>query len=200
MGELVDAAVSSSSPEKLAHGGGVYSLSYSKDGRRVMSASADKSCKLCFGTPRLVKLYSTALFYFLHSRIIATCGGRTWSRGEAADAGVEHQQLGCRWQGTFKVSVSLNGEVNYWSDSDPRPTRVVSVKPQFGRPFALRHLFHFLGSSKRRDAIETLDYNPKYRHSSYVHYRQSRWPGVCLVFRVRRSALRSQATCWHRAW
>jgi WD40 repeat protein len=42
VGELVDAAIKGS----VAHAGGVYSLAWTPDGSRILTASGDKTCKL----------------------------------------------------------------------------------------------------------------------------------------------------------
>ena len=90
-----------------AHKGGVYALSWSPDGKRAITASGDKT----------VKLWD----------IEANTAVTTFTFGDD----LEWQQLGCLWQGSTMISVSLNGYINYLDPNEPsRPRMTVkgSVK------------------------------------------------------------------------
>ncbi len=76
-----------------AHSGGIYGLSFSPDGDRVLTASGDKTCKI----------------FDVETR---ACVGSYSSGGDILD-----QQLGCLWSKNHLVSVSLSGNIHYL---DPR--------------------------------------------------------------------------------
>ncbi|XP_055927392.1 actin-interacting protein 1-like isoform X2 [Argiope bruennichi] len=78
-----------------AHAGGVYAVSWSPDGTKLLSASGDKSCK--------VWDVSTL-------SVIAQCQ----MGNDIAD-----QQVSCLWQGQHMLSVSLSGFINYIDINDP---------------------------------------------------------------------------------
>ena len=85
-----------------AHGGGVYAVAWNGDGKKLLSASGDKTCKL----------------WDVETRKVIT----TFEMGQT----VEDQQLGCLWSGDFLLSVSLSGYINYLDPSSPsKPARIL---------------------------------------------------------------------------
>jgi hypothetical protein len=70
---------------------GIYGASWSPDSKQIFTASADKTCKLWDAETR--KLV------------------RTFKVSDSPQT--EDQQLGCLWQGTELVSVSLSGNIKY---------------------------------------------------------------------------------------
>lgn len=100
-----------------AHNGGVYSLSFSPDSSELLSASADKTCKIWNVESRQM--------------LVEFVLGKE----------VDDQQLSCLWMGDHLLSVSLAGEIKYLDRNNPStPLRVVTghnksicamtVKPQ----------------------------------------------------------------------
>ena len=88
--------------QRNAHGGGIYAVAWSGDGKKLLSASGDKSCKL----------------WDVETRKAIT----TFEMGQS----VEDQQLGCLWSGDFLLSVSLSGYINYLDPSSPsKPSRIL---------------------------------------------------------------------------
>jgi WD40 repeat protein len=85
-----------------AHGGTIFSCSWSDDGKSLLTCSADRTVKLWdVGTQT-----STTTFEF----------------GQA----VEDQQVGVLWQGNFLVSLSLSGDLNYLDKASPsKPVKIV---------------------------------------------------------------------------
>jgi len=78
-------------------------VAWSPDSKQIFTASADKTCKLWDAeTRKLIKTFKIA-----------------------DNATVDDQQLGCLWQGTEVVSVSLNGNINYWDLNQEKPRRVI---------------------------------------------------------------------------
>ena len=78
---------------KAAHAGGIYGLSWSRDGKQMITASGDKSVKI----------------WDMETR------ARTSQVVLGSD--VLDQQLGCVWAQNHIISVSLSGKINY---IDPR--------------------------------------------------------------------------------
>lgn len=90
------------------HKGGVYSLSWSEDGSKLLSASGDKTCKLWDVEAK--KCIST--FTFGQSTL--------------------DQQYGTLWQGEHLLSVSLSGHINYLDVNNPsKPLRVLHGHQKF---------------------------------------------------------------------
>ncbi|GJQ82263.1 putative actin-interacting protein 1-like [Trypoxylus dichotomus] len=85
-----------------AHGGGVYGVSWSPDGKQLLTASGDKTSRLWdVETRQMVSEFVM---------------GST----------VEDQQVSCLWQGQYLLSVSLSGFINYLDVNDPnKPLRIV---------------------------------------------------------------------------
>ncbi|CAG0885086.1 unnamed protein product [Cyprideis torosa] len=86
-----------------AHSGGVYGVSWSPDGRQLLSCSGDKTCRLWdVETAQMVSEFPMG-------------------------PSVEDQQVGCLWQGPYLLSVSLSGFITYLDKSNPsQPIRVVT--------------------------------------------------------------------------
>ncbi len=90
------------------HDGSVFSLSWTDDGSKLLSASGDKTCKLW--DVAALKCISTFTF-----------GDET-----------EDQQVGTLCQGAYHLSVSLSGNINYLDLNVPsKPTRVVRGHQKF---------------------------------------------------------------------
>ncbi|KFD72334.1 hypothetical protein M514_11619 [Trichuris suis] len=94
--ELLDAACNS-----CAHKGGVYALSWNSSGNKLLTASADRTCKIWD-----VEVGNVVTTFLL---------------GET----VNDQQLACLWQGDYLLSVSLSGCINYLDPSNPQKPRMV---------------------------------------------------------------------------
>ncbi|GFT79995.1 actin-interacting protein 1 [Nephila pilipes] len=85
-----------------AHGGGVYAVSWSPDGKKLLSASGDKSCKVWD-----VSTMAVVTHFQLGNDIM-------------------DQQVSCLWQGEHVLSVSLSGFINYLDLTGPsHPLRIV---------------------------------------------------------------------------
>lgn len=85
-----------------AHGGGVYAVSFSPDGRQLLSASGDKSCKIW----DVATLEQVTEFVLGHE--------------------VQDQQVSCLWQGKHLLSISLSGFINYLNPENPsKPHRII---------------------------------------------------------------------------
>jgi len=90
------------------HDGGIYSVSWSDDSTKLLSASADKTVKVWDVTTG----QAVTTFTFANS--------------------VEHQQLGCLWQGNYLLSVNLAGHINYLDPNNPaKPLRVLKGHNKF---------------------------------------------------------------------
>jgi len=84
-----------------SHAGGVYSLSWSADSSRFLTASADKTVKIWDAN----SLQNIVTFQFPDT--------------------TEDQQLGSLWQGDFILSVSLSGDINYLDAKSGKVARVI---------------------------------------------------------------------------
>jgi len=84
-----------------AHAGGIYGCSWAADNNRLLTCSADKTCKI----------WNTA-----SSSVI-----QTFKFGEA----LEDQQLGCLWQGNDILSLNMNGDISYLNEAHDRPIKIV---------------------------------------------------------------------------
>jgi WD40 repeat protein len=92
----------------VEHDGSVFSLSWTDDGSKLLSASGDRTCKLWDVAAQ--KCISTFKF------------------GEET----EDQQVGTLCQGKFTLSVSLSGHINYLDLNNPnKPTRVLYGHQKF---------------------------------------------------------------------
>lgn len=93
---------SSVTADLQGHTGGVYAVSWNRSGDRFITASADK-------TVRLWDMQSGK-------------ASSTFSFGDS----LEHQQVGCLWQGDYMISISLAGDVSYLDPRKPGgPARVL---------------------------------------------------------------------------
>jgi WD40 repeat protein len=84
-----------------AHAGGIYGCSWGSDNRRLLTASADKTCKI-WDTTNLQVL-------------------KTFKFGDA----LEDQQLGCLWQGNDILSINLLGDLSYLNEAHEGPFKIV---------------------------------------------------------------------------
>ncbi|XP_055364847.1 WD repeat-containing protein 1 [Betta splendens] len=85
-----------------AHKGGIYAVSWSPDSSKLISASGDKT----------VKLWDVG----------AGTAVTTFNLG----SDVSDQQLGCLWQNSHLLSISLSGYINYLDQNNPdRPIRTI---------------------------------------------------------------------------
>lgn len=86
-----------------AHKGGVYGISWSPDGKQLLSCSGDKTCAIW----DVETMQRTV----------------TFNMGTA----VENQQVSCLWQGKHLLSVSLLGDINYLDVENPdKPLRILT--------------------------------------------------------------------------
>ncbi|XP_033756075.1 actin-interacting protein 1-like [Pecten maximus] len=85
-----------------AHNGGIYGLSFNSDGKKVMTCSGDKTCKIWdVETMACVSTFKM--------------GSQT-----------NDMQVGCLWQDEYLLSVSLSGYINYLDVNNPdKPLRVL---------------------------------------------------------------------------
>ncbi|KRY87285.1 Actin-interacting protein 1 [Trichinella pseudospiralis] len=100
-GSVVKEFVDSACKDK-AHDGSAYALSWKSDGRQLLTASADKTCKIWDVETGSV----VSTFKFGNS--------------------IEDQQLACLWQGSYLLSVSLGGCINYLDVNNPnKPCMII---------------------------------------------------------------------------
>ncbi|KAJ3110660.1 hypothetical protein HK100_002959 [Physocladia obscura] len=90
--------------DKNGHTGGIFSISWNREGTQLVSCSSDTT----------VKIWDIA------SKTVVN----TFNVGETSGL-VENQQVGCLWQGEYIISLSLNGDINYFEKSSTTPVRVV---------------------------------------------------------------------------
>jgi len=84
-----------------AHPGTIFSLSWSDDGKHLITSSADKTCKIWDASTQ--QAVQTVEF------------GKE----------VDDQQVGCLWQGNFIVGLSLGGDLNYLDKGSAKPVKSV---------------------------------------------------------------------------
>lgn len=85
-----------------AHKGGIYAISWSPDGKQLLSASGDKTCKVWD-----VASATVVTEFVLGSDVL-------------------DQQVSCLWQEPYLLSVSLSGFINYLDKNNPsKPMRII---------------------------------------------------------------------------
>lgn len=87
---------------ETGHSGGILSVSYSPDGDKIMTASADKTVK----------------FWDLEAQKLIS----TYNAGND----LSNQQLGCLWAGQFTLSVSLSGSISYIDMNSNQCSRILN--------------------------------------------------------------------------
>jgi len=88
--------------EENGHQGGIYAASWNAEGNKLLTASGDKTAKV---------------WDVETGSVIST---HTFGND------VEDQQLGCIWQGSYLITLSLNGHLNYLDLNNPhKPHQVV---------------------------------------------------------------------------
>lgn len=92
------------------HTAGIYCCSWSPDSKQVLTASGDKTCKIWDAqTGDCVKTFNFS-----------------------DNPQVEHQMLGCLWQGDEMISVALSGDIYYLDPNSPnQPKRIVRGHNKF---------------------------------------------------------------------
>jgi len=96
--------------ETNGHSGGIYAVSWSGDSQQLLTASADKTAKVWNASNGQVS--------------------KTFTFSDNPQ--LEHQQLGCLWQGDDLLSVSLGGEVTHLDINNPsQPKRVIRGHNKF---------------------------------------------------------------------
>lgn len=102
LGIVYDGKTGEKKGELKGHDGSIFSCAWSPDSTKILTASADKKCKI----------WDAASFACL----------TTFTYGED----VLDQQVGCLWQGDTIVSLSLSGDINYLDANSPaKPARVI---------------------------------------------------------------------------
>ncbi|RUS75092.1 hypothetical protein EGW08_017146 [Elysia chlorotica] len=90
--------------EPKAHGGSIFAICFSADGKQLLSASGDKTAKI----------------WDIETRLVQT----QFVLGKQ----VNDMQLGCLWQGENILTVSLSGFINYLDPANPaQPKKIIKV-------------------------------------------------------------------------
>jgi WD40 repeat protein len=91
------------------HTGSIFGISWAKDSKRFVTASADQT----------VRIWDAE----------AGKATQTWKLGEEGTPSIPDQQMGVVWPSGrsdgLVISVDLEGNLNYFADGTPKPTRVV---------------------------------------------------------------------------
>jgi len=102
LGIIYDGKTSDKLGELKGHDGSILSCCWSSDSTKLLTSSADKTCKI----------WDANAFNCL----------TTFTFGND----VSDQQVGCLWQGDTLVSLSLSGDINYLDSGNPsKPSRIV---------------------------------------------------------------------------
>ncbi|XP_054721583.1 actin-interacting protein 1-like [Uloborus diversus] len=132
-----------------AHGGGIYAVSWSPDGTKLLSASGDKTCKV-WDASTLEKLVEFSM-----------------------GPDVMDQQVSCLWQGPHLLSVSLSGFINYLDMENPsKPKRIIkghnksitalTISPDKSTIFTASHdaaVMHWDAASGNHDRIKGIGHS-----------------------------------------
>ncbi len=118
----------------VEHDGSVFSLAWSDDGARLLSASGDKTCKLwdvaaqkCISTFKLRRESRASV----RCMCVLLTSGFPRERNRFGDD-TDDQQVGALCQGEFMLSVSLSGHINYLDVNNPnKPHRVLYGHQKF---------------------------------------------------------------------
>ena len=87
-----------------AHTGGIYSLSWSPDGKSLLTVSADRCAKL----------------WDITSKSVLSSHSFT-----SSDNPIDDQQVGSLWVGNHLLSLSLSGDINYLDPRSSNPSRTI---------------------------------------------------------------------------
>jgi WD40 repeat protein len=91
------------------HTGSIFGISWAQDSKRFVTASADQTVRIW--DPEAGKAI------------------QTWRLGEEGTPSIPDQQMGVVWPSWrsdgLVISVDLEGNLNYFADGNPKPTRVV---------------------------------------------------------------------------
>ena len=88
------------------HTGSIFGVAWAKDSRRFVTASADQT----------VKIWDAEAGKCVH----------TWRLGEEGKVSIPDQQVGVCWpRDGLVISVDLEGNLNYLSEGNPRPAKVI---------------------------------------------------------------------------
>jgi len=87
--------------ELVGHTGGIYGLAWDGSGRKILTASGDKTCRM----------------WDIETKTCLT----VFKMGD----NVEDQQVGCLWSGDHLLSVSLSGFINYLDVNNPDKPKII---------------------------------------------------------------------------
>jgi WD40 repeat protein len=90
--------------KKNNHTGSIYEISWSPDGTRFLTASADRTCKVWNYEEGVVE----HTFRF------------------ADKPGIQDMQVSCLWMADYMLSISLSGKINFLSPSQERPVSILT--------------------------------------------------------------------------
>jgi len=109
LGELCEAA-------GKIHKGGIYGISWSPDGQKLMTCSADKT----------VKIWNMDERYYISNKETQGDDGTALHCVFNMGTAIDDMQVGCLWSGNNLLSVSLSGCVNYLDMDNPSsPKKII---------------------------------------------------------------------------